>query len=247
MKGREDGHSDPKDNGLKMPRHVAIITDGNGRWARRRHLPRLGGHRAGVDNFRRVLKALVSHGVEYVTLYAFSTENWQRPESEVKGLMRILLEYIGRETKALHENGARLIHVGRADRLSPELQQAVEYAQELTRNNTKVTVCVAFDYGGRSEIIHAVKQILAEGVAPEDVDEEMFSKYLYTAGIPDPDLVIRTGDELRLSNFLLWQTNYSEYYFTPTLWPDFDEVEVEKALQAYSQRRRRYGTLKVEV
>jgi len=242
----KSGHDSPQTNGPKVPKHVAIIADGNGRWAKHRHLPRLAGHRAGVENMRRVLEALVSQGVEYVTLYAFSTENWRRPEREVRGLMRILREAIDRETKALHEKGMRLVHVGRITRLSSDLQKTVEHAQELTRNNAKATLCIAFDYGGRSEIIQAVKRLLAEGVSPDDVDEEMFGRYLYTAGIPDPDLVIRTGDEQRLSNFLLWQTHYSEYYFTPTLWPDFNGAEVEKALQAYNQRMRRYGSLKVE-
>jgi undecaprenyl diphosphate synthase len=242
----KNGHDSPQTNGPKVPKHVAIIADGNGRWAKRRHLPRLAGHRAGVENMRRVLEALVSQGVEYVTLYAFSTENWRRPEHEVRGLMRILREAIDRETRALHEKGIRLVHVGRITRLSSDLQQAVERAQELTQNNAKATLCIAFDYGGRSEIIQAVKRLLADGVSPDDVDEEMFGSYLYTAGIPDPDLVIRTGDEQRLSNFLLWQTHYSEYFFTPTLWPDFNGTEVEKALQAYNQRMRRYGSLKVE-
>ena len=220
--------------------------DGNGRWARRRALPRLAGHRAGVGNIRTVLECLSSYGVEYVTVYAFSTENWQRPPGEVNGLMKILGEVIDRETKALHQKGVRILHLGRADRLAPELRQAVERGQELTRNNTKVTLCVAFDYGGRDEIIRAVKGLLAEGVDPEKVDEALFDRYLYTAGIPDPDLLIRTGSELRLSNFLLWQSAYSEYYFTSTLWPDFDEAEVEKALLAYSRRKRRFGTLKAE-
>jgi len=246
MKSRAEYSSDPQRDDFRVPRHVAVIMDGNGRWARRRGLPRLAGHRAGVDNIRTVLECLASYGVEYVTVYAFSTENWRRPPGEVNGLMRILGEVIDSETEALHRKGVRILHLGRTDRLPPELRQAVERGQELTRNNTEVTLCVAFDYGGRDEIIRAVKGLLADGIPPEEVDEALFGQYLYTTGIPDPDLLIRTGSELRLSNFLLWQSAYSECYFTPTLWPDFDEAEVEKALLVYSHRKRRFGTLKVE-
>jgi len=242
----EKGRQHPRGKRLTVPRHVAIIADGNGRWARQRHLPRLAGHRAGVDNMRPVLDSLLAYGVEYVTFYAFSTENWQRPKGEVNGLLKILDEVIDRETQALHSRGVRIVHIGRSDRLPLKLRRRVERSLELTQNNTKATLCIAFDYGGRAEIIHAVKALLSRGVSPEQVDEEMFSQYLYTAGIPDPDLVIRTGNEMRLSNFLLWQSHYSEYYFTPTLWPDFNEAEVEKALMTYSQRQRTYGTLRAE-
>lgn len=233
-------------SGQSIPRHVAIIADGNGRWARKRHLPRIAGHRAGVENIRRVLKAFVERGVEYITMYAFSTENWHRPPAEVSGLMRLLREYIRRETQALHTHGIRIRHVGRLDRLPEDLRSEIERALELTRGNTRATLAVAFDYGGRDEIVRVVKSIMSDGLAPENVDEALFSRYLDTAGMPDPDMVIRTGDEKRLSNFLLWQTHYSEYYFTPVLWPDFDESEVERALQAYGQRQRRYGVLEVE-
>jgi undecaprenyl diphosphate synthase len=241
----QDGGSGgvPPQQALKVPRHVAIIMDGNGRWAKKRGLPRLAGHRAGVDNIRRVLEELARLGVKYVTLYAFSTENWNRPKEEVAGIMELLREVIHEETQALHKRGVRIIHLGRKDRLSPELKEAVNYAQELTKNNTEITLCVAFDYGGRAEVIDAVRRIVRDGVPPEGIDEELFSRYLYTAGLPDPDLVIRTGGELRLSNFLLWQSAYSEYYSTPTLWPDFDGGELEKAIRAYSKRQRRFGTV----
>ena len=228
---------------LRVPAHVAIIMDGNGRWATQQGLPRLDGHRAGVDNIHRVLDCLGSYGVKYVTLYAFSTENWARPEDEVAGLMAILQEVIYQETQALHKKGVRIRHLGRRDRLSPELLDAVTYAQELTKTNSTINLNVAFDYGGRDEILAAVKQIIHKGIAPEDLDEEVFGKYLYTQEQPDPDLIIRTAGELRLSNFLLWQSAYSEYFTTPSLWPDLGEEEIAEAMDSYSQRQRRFGAL----
>jgi undecaprenyl diphosphate synthase len=246
VNSKNDGYDTLDGNGAGIPRHVAIIADGNGRWASRRHLPRIAGHRAGVENIRRVLEVLVSRGVEFVTLYAFSTENWTRPESEVRGLMRLLEEAIDRETRALHSKGIRVRHIGRCDRVSSRLRDAIQQSLALTRNNTRATLCIAFDYGGRDEILRAIKAIMADSVKPEDVNEELFAQYLDTAGIPDPDIIIRTGDEKRLSNFLIWQSHYSEFYFTPTLWPDFDEAEIEKALLAFNQRQRRFGALKVE-
>ena len=231
---------------LQIPQHVAIIMDGNGRWAKHRGLPRLDGHRAGVENIRPVLEALGSHGVKYVTVYAFSTENWHRPQQEVEGLMGMLLEVIHSETQALHEKGVRIRHLGRIDRLSPELQEAITFAQELTQNDSKLTLSVAFDYGGRSEILEAARQIISSGIRPEKLDETVFASYLYTNGTPDPDLIIRTGGELRLSNFLLWQSAYSEYYPTPTLWPDLGQEDIALALEAYSQRQRRFGTIYAE-
>ena len=203
----------------------------------------MAGHQVGLDNIRPVIEALADEGVRYVSLYAFSTENWNRPSPEVEGLMEILSEAIERETQALHERGVRLFHLGRLDRLSPELRLAITRAQELTRENDVVTLGIAFDYGGRAEIVEAVKRILKEGVRPEELDESSFSRYLYTAMLPDPDLIIRTGGELRLSNFFLWQSAYSEYYTTPTLWPDFGVEEVVRALEAYSNRQRRFGTI----
>jgi undecaprenyl diphosphate synthase len=227
-----------------IPQHVAIIMDGNGRWAEERGLPRLAGHRAGTENIRRVIRCFSDHGVKFITLYAFSTENWNRPRPEVEGLMRILEESIDRETQNLHQEGVRLIHLGSGEGLSDTLRQKVQYALDLTRDNSRVTLCLAYNYGGRAEIAEAVKRILQNGVRPDDVDEELISRHLYTAGLPDPDLIIRTGGEMRLSNFLIWQAAYSEYYSTPALWPDFGTEEVERALSAYSERERRFGGLK---
>ena len=217
--------------------------DGNGRWAEQRGLPRLSGHRVGLDNVRPVLEALTQGGVKYVSLYAFSTENWNRPIEEVEGLMDILGESIKRETEALHEQGVRVLHLGRLDRLSPRLKQAIIQAQDLTRYNEVVTLSVAFDYGGRAEIVQALKRMLKDGISPDELDEGCVSRYLYTSMLPDPDLIIRTGGELRLSNFFLWQAAYSEYYPTSTLWPDFGPGEVAKALEDYSSRQRRFGNI----
>ncbi len=229
-----------------LPNHVAIIMDGNGRWAAKRGLPRLVGHRAGTDNVHRVVECFDRYQVKYLTLYAFSTENWRRPGIEVSGLMRILAGMIDRETKALHEKNVRVSHLGRLDELPPELQGKVHKALELTKNNTGLTVSIAFDYGGRAEILDAVRHIIKDRVPSEDITESLFSSYLYTADVPEPDLIIRTGGEMRVSNFLIWQAAYSEFYSTPTLWPDFDDKEIEKALVAYSRRERRFGGLKAE-
>jgi undecaprenyl diphosphate synthase len=229
-----------------LPDHVAIIMDGNGRWAKQRSLPRLAGHQAGTNNVRRVVDRFNDYKVKYVTLYAFSTENWRRPDEEVNGLIHILAQMIDRETKALHERGVRLYHLGKADSLSAELQAKVNKAIELTKNNTGITLSIAFDYGGRAEILDAVRRIVKDGIRPEKITESLFSSYLYTPNVPEPDLIIRTAGEMRLSNFLIWQSAYSEYYATPTLWPDFKEEEVDKALLAYSHRERRFGGLKAE-
>ncbi len=239
----------PKDDELpeNVPTHVAIIMDGNGRWARERGLPRLAGHRAGVENLRTVLEASVEFGIKYLTIYAFSTENWKRPAEEVRGLIRILEEVIDREVNELHQNGVQLRHVGKLDRLSPELQRKVVEAIELTRNNTRLVLNVAWNYGGRAEIIHAIQQMIIDGVAPEDVDEELVSQYLYTAGCPDPDLIIRTSGELRVSNFLIWQSAYAEWYISPTYWPDFGREELLKAIREYARRERRFGQVPTPV
>ena len=246
MKLKDQPGQKPGKDGQQIPRHVAIIMDGNGRWAKQKGLPRLEGHRAGVDNIHPVLEYLAGHRVEYVTVYAFSTENWYRPHEEVEGLMAILQEAIYKETAALHERGVRILHLGRKDRLSPELQKAVTYAQELTKDNEVVTLSVAFDYGGRAEMLEAVRRILRDGVQPGALDEDLFQRYLYTAHLPDPDLIIRTGGEIRLSNFLLWQSAYSEYYTTPTPWPDLGEADLARALESFGQRQRRFGTLQAE-
>ncbi len=225
----------------RVPRHVAIIMDGNGRWAKQRGLSRQAGHRAGTENIRRIIHAFGERGVEVLTFYAFSTENWTRPRREVNALMRLIGRVIDREIKELHKNGVRLVHIGRLDPLEPEIRKKVEQAIELTKHNDRMTVAVAFNYGGRAEILDAVKRIIEDRVPPERIDEQLFSSYLYTASIPDPDLVIRTAGEVRLSNFLLWQSSYAELYATPTYWPDFDEAEVDHALAAYARRVRRFG------
>jgi undecaprenyl diphosphate synthase len=225
------------------PRHVAIIMDGNGRWARKRGLPRLVGHNAGGDNIRPVVKIFDNHGVKYLTLYMFSTENWNRPRIEVAGLLSLLAKKIDQETQAFHQENIRLVHLGRLDRLSHKLREKVQAAVELTKNNTGLTLCLAFDYGGRDEIVQAARRIAGAGIADDDMDESVFVRYLYSPDIPDPDLVIRTGGESRLSNFLLWEAAYSELYFTPVLWPDFGLEDVEEALSEYKRRRRRFGKI----
>ena len=215
--------------------------DGNGRWAQERGLPRIEGHRKGVERVRVVLDTLGALGVEYVTVYAFSTENWGRPQDEVDGLMNIFSSAVEEQTRELHEQNVRIVHLGKTMNLDPELRDAVENAQKLTAANTGVTLNVAFDYGGRDEIIQAVRRIIRDGLDPDRLDEEIFRSYLFTSHSPDPDLIIRTAGEQRISNFLLWQSAYSEFYHTPTLWPDLQPSELEQALQAYRSRQRRYG------
>lgn len=227
----------------RLPNHVAIIMDGNRRWAEQRGLPRLEGHRAGLENVHSVIGYLNHHQVKYVTIFAFSTENWSRPKDEVTGLLRLLEERIDKESLEFHNKGVRLRHLGGLDGLPRSLQLTVNKAVELTKNNTGMTLSFAFNYGGRSEILNAVRRLITEGIPPQNIDEELFDSYLYTTGLPDVDLLIRTGGELRISNFLIWQSAYSEYYFTEVLWPDFNEKEVEKALLSYSQRQRRFGGL----
>jgi undecaprenyl diphosphate synthase len=225
----------------KVPRHVAIIMDGNGRWAISRGLPRLAGHKAGTENLRRIIRASVEFGVKYLTIYAFSTENWGRPPEEVRGLMNILEDVIDRELGELHKQGVQLRHIGRLERLAPTLQEKVLDAVEVTKNNNRLILNIAFNYGGRDEIVQAIQHMMKDGVSPEKVTDEMVSQYMYTAGVPDPDLIIRTSGELRVSNFLIWQAAYAEWYITPTYWPDFDKEEYRRALKAYGQRNRRYG------
>jgi len=225
----------------KLPRHVAMIMDGNGRWAISRGLPRLAGHKAGTENLRRVIRSTVEFGVKYLIIDAFSTENWGRPLEEVRGLMSILEDVLQRELNELHKEGVQLRHIGRLERLPGRLQEQVLDAIELTKNNDRLVLNVAFNYGGRDEIVHAIQKIIKDGIPPEDVTDELVSKYLYTAGVPDPDLIIRTSGELRVSNFLIWQAAYSEWYVTPTYWPDFDKEEYRRALEAFAQRDRRFG------
>ncbi len=215
--------------------------DGNGRWARQRGLPRLAGHRAGVENIRRVLRGSVEFGVKMLTIYAFSTENWKRPAEEVDGLFGLFARVIDRELDELHCEGVQLRCIGRREGISESLESKLRRAIELTRENDQLILNVAFNYGGRAEIVDAVQRIVRDRVAAEDVTEELVGDYLYTAGCPDPDLIIRTSGEFRTSNFLIWQAAYAEYYVTPTFWPDFDKDELFQALLAYSQRERRFG------
>jgi len=224
-----------------VPQHIAIIMDGNGRWARARGLPRPAGHRAGTENLRRVLRAAVEFGIEVLTIYAFSTENWKRPESEIQGLMSIFERMIDRELAELHKEGVQLRHLGRLERISPRFRQKILDAIELTKSNQRLILNVAFDYGGRAELVDAIRRIVADGVPAEQVDESLVGRYLYTTDCPDPDLIIRTSGEMRLSNFLIWQGAYAELYVTPTLWPDFDKDELYKALGDYNRRERRFG------
>ncbi|MCS7246509.1 MAG: isoprenyl transferase [Thermomicrobium sp.] len=228
---------------LTVPRHVAIIMDGNGRWATRRGLPRLAGHRAGTENIRPITFKAAELGIRYLTLWAFSTENWRRPREEVEGLLQILSEVIQRETVDLHRHGAQLRHIGSLEGLAPDLQRQIREAIELTKNNDRIVLTIAFNYGGRAEIVQAIRRIIADGIPPEAVDESTIERYLQTAGMPDPDLIIRTSGELRTSNFLLWQAAYAEYYFTPTLWPDFTPEEFEAAIRDFQRRERRFGGL----
>jgi undecaprenyl diphosphate synthase len=225
----------------KIPRHIAIIMDGNGRWALSRGLPRLAGHKAGTENLRRVIRTTVEFGIKYLTIYAFSTENWGRPPEEVQGLMFILEDVIDRELNELHQEGVQLRHIGRLERLAPSIQEKVLDAMEVTKHNDRLILNIAFNYGGRDEIVQAIQRMMKDGVPPEKVTDELVNHYLYTAGVPDPDLIIRTSGELRVSNFLIWQAAYSEWYVTPTFWPDFDKDEYRRAIETYAHRDRRYG------
>lgn len=226
-----------------LPNHVAIILDGNGRWAEKRHLPRLVGHHAGVKSIRRAIRIFAQYKIKHLTLYVFSTENWNRPYDEVKGILRLLMVKIDKETKQLHESGVQIRHFGSLEGLSEKLQERITRAVELTKNNKGLNLNFAFNYGGRAEIIKAVRQMIKDNIHADEVNEALFSNYLYTADLPDPDLIIRTGGEMRISNFLVWQSVYSEYYSTPVLWPDFNEKEIDEALLAYSKRKRRFGGL----
>ncbi len=227
--------------GRAVPRHIAIIMDGNGRWATSRHLPRSVGHTAGVEALRRVVRLANDYHVPMLTVYAFSTENWGRPQEEVDALMRLMWETIRSDVDRLHREGVRLRHIGRLDGLAQDIQDAIHWMEDLTKDNDKLELNVAFNYGGRAEIVDAVRAIVAEGTPPEQVTEELIERHLYTSGLPDPDLVIRTAGEMRLSNYLIWQVAYAEYYSTPTLWPDFGRDDFEAALDAYAHRKRRFG------
>jgi len=225
----------------RLPRHLAIVPDGNRRWAEQHGLTKIEGHRAGAKNTLRMVEYLNEYPIEYVTLYGFSTENWSRPGEEIEDIFQLLLEFLHSYVPEIHRKGIKLCHLGRLHELPKSLQLAIKGAAERTRENTGMTLNVAFNYGGRAEIVDAVRTIIAEGAKAEDIDEKLLNNHLYTAGIPEVDLLIRTGDELRLSNFLIWQTAYSEYHFTNVLWPDFGKEDIEKALLSYSQRERRFG------
>jgi undecaprenyl diphosphate synthase len=215
--------------------------DGNGRWAQTRGLDVSEGHHAGFENLRRVVADFAKRGVSYLTLYAFSTENWDRPESEVNGILELAIAVIAHEAQQLNENGVRIKHLGRVDRISPELRDELEQAVTITASNTGLTLGIAFDYGGRAEITNAARQMIADGVSANDVDESKVAEYLYTADMPDVDLLIRTGGDFRISNFLLWQTAYSEFYSSEILWPDFFGEHIDKAFESFSERQRRFG------
>jgi len=223
-----------------VPRHVAIVMDGNRRWARQRRLPAIAGHRAGVETIRRTLRHARERGVRYLTLYSFSTENWRRDPTEVEALMRLLEETILRETDTLVRDRVRLRVIGRIGELSERLQRAIEGAVRATEVGDD-TMTIAFNYGGRTEIVDAVRAIARDALAPDVIDEAAIAQRLYAPDLPDPDLFIRTGGELRVSNFLLWQVAYSEMWATPVLWPDFSVDDLDDALAAYSSRERRFG------
>jgi len=225
----------------RIPTHIAIIMDGNGRWASARGLPRLAGHRAGTENLRRIIEACIEFGIKYLTIYAFSTENWGRPTEEVQGLMRIFESVIDNELQELRDQGVQLRHIGRLNELKPRFRKKVLKAIEFTKENDRLILNIAFNYGGRDEIVCAIQSMIADGVKAEQVNAELVSKYLFTAGVPDPDLIIRTSGELRSSNFLIWQGAYSEWYFPAAYWPDFDREELLRALEEYNHRQRRYG------
>jgi len=224
-----------------MPTHIAIIMDGNGRWAIARGLPRLAGHRAGTENLRRVIGACIEFGIPYLTIYAFSTENWGRPKEEVQGLLKIFEDVIDHELQELYDQGVQMRHIGRLDQLDPVFREKVLHALEFTRHNNRLVLNVAFNYGGRDEIINVIQGMIRDGVRPEEVTVDLVNHYLFTAGVPDPDLIIRTSGELRGSNFLIWQGAYSEWYFPPVYWPDFDKEQLRLAIEEFSHRERRYG------
>lgn len=239
------------DSQSNFPRHVAIVMDGNGRWAKRRLLPRLEGHRHGAKSVRRAVEFCRRNGIEYLTLYAFSTENWKRPQGEVSGLMKLLMQFIDSELEEIHANDIRLMTIGDLKRLPLHVVEKIQAAIEKTSNNKSMVLNIALSYGGRQDIVNAVLQvheaIQAGEIQRSEVTEKTFERYLDTAGIPDPDLLIRTGGEQRLSNFLLWQSAYAELYFSSVLWPDFDDAEFMKAIEEYRSRQRRFGMISEQI
>ena len=231
------------ENISSLPTHVAIVPDGNGRWAEKRGLPRLSGHREGVLNMLRIIQYISDYPIKYITFYGFSTENWNRPEAEVKGLFKLVEHFVDEQLHKIHEKNIRILHIGRLEGLPDSLQNKIQQAVSLTANNTGLTLGIAWNYGGRAEIVDAVTKLMADPNRPQQLDEKSFARYLYTGDMPDVDLLIRTANEMRLSNFLLWQTAYSEYHFTDVLWPDFGKKDIDAALLDYSKRNRRFGGL----
>lgn len=226
-----------------LPRHVAIVMDGNGRWAKKRYLPRFFGHKAGVDTLVKVINACAGRGIEYLTVFAFSSENWKRPEDEVSGLMGLVLVAVTKYLGKLAKDGVRIVIVGDREQVSDRLRAAWAEAEHATRHNTRITLSVAFNYGGRWDVVQACQQAVAAGLKPDQVTEEVLSGFMAMRHAPDPDLFIRTGGEVRISNFLLWQVAYSELVFTDCLWPDFNEAALDRALADYCGRERRFGAI----
>ena len=225
-----------------IPNHVAIIMDGNGRWANMRNLERSKGHKKGTENLPTIVEGFQEVGVQYLTLYAFSTENWARPKKEVAALMNLLLESIASQLDNLNKNNVKLVHLGNKETLSKKVRKSIAKAEKITSANTGLTLSIAFNYGGRDELIGVIKQIIKDGIESDTISEKTVSCRLYSKGIPDPDLIIRTAGEIRISNFLIWQSAYSEYYFTEVLWPDFNKKNILEALDEYSKRHRKYGS-----
>ncbi len=247
------GEKETIDNNIEIdmeniPKHIAIIMDGNGRWAKKRKLPRTMGHKAGVETIRRVLKEADKLGVKYMTLYAFSTENWKRPKDEVNALMKLLIQYLRQEINELHKNGVKINVLGDISKLPLECQKEINSSVIKTENNVGITMNIALNYGGRDEIIRATKliveDILSGKIKKEDIDDKIFEEHLYTKGIPDPDIIIRPSGEQRLSNFLLWQCAYSEFWYSDICWPDFKEEDLRKAIYDFQNRDRRFGGIK---
>ncbi|WP_331618246.1 isoprenyl transferase [Serpentinicella sp. ANB-PHB4] len=231
-------------NNQNVPNHIAIIMDGNGRWANQRNIPRSLGHRAGVEALKNIVKKSADIGIKYLTLFAFSTENWNRPEKEVSALMKLLKEFLKKESIRLHKNGVKITVIGDITLFSDELINQITKVEEMTKMNKKLTLSIALNYGGRNEITRAVKKIIENNYKVEDIDEHIINQNLDTKGIPDPDLLIRTSGEYRLSNFLLWQCAYTEFWFTDILWPDFTPMDLENAIKGYQNRERRFGSVK---
>jgi di-trans,poly-cis-decaprenylcistransferase len=227
-----------------IPTHIAIIMDGNGRWAKKRLMPRSVGHKAGADMLKRIVRKCNDMGVKYLTVYAFSTENWKRPDEEVSLLMGLIVTYLQKEVKEMNENNVRIGAIGDIEKLPKKAYDELKKAMDITKDNTGVVFSLALNYGFRDDLSHAIKNMMKENINIEDINDETVKKYLYTSYMPDPDLIIRTGGEIRLSNFMLYEASYSEFYFCDTLWPEFDEEQLCKAIYEYQQRDRRFGNVK---